>query len=207
MAQQPAPTFETGPMPDGAAKPAYAVGVTEPRPVPKKFAFTFNPLNLLIGRYGFNFEYQAVPHHGLIVTPHFDHIALSESDSPYTDTLNGMGVELGYRFYTGSKGFNGFFVGPSLLLAKGSVDYEASGSTVADQYRSINRSFSTIGGAIDVGGQWQFDHFVIGIGVGIQYTRRNQDLYNIGFLLAANAGGSDLDGLLPRLAFNLGYAF
>ena len=95
-------------MPDGAAKPAYAVGVTEPRPLPKQFAFTFNPLNLLIGRYGFNFEYQPVLNQGLIVTAHYDYLSGEGGSSDScngvcTSTLNGAGVELGYRFYSGKR--------------------------------------------------------------------------------------------------------
>ena len=44
------------------------VNTATPQLERKQFAFTTNPLNLVIGRYGFNFEYQPVAHHGLIVS-------------------------------------------------------------------------------------------------------------------------------------------
>jgi hypothetical protein len=53
---------------------------------------------------------------------------------------------------------------------------------------------------------WQLGHFIIGVGVGVQYTKLNKELplYNgEDLLIALNADAL----LLPRLAFNLGYAF
>lgn len=166
-----------------------------PSPEPRQFAFTFNPLNLIIGRYGFNFEYQPVLHHGLIVTPHYDYSRSGGSDcNGCTDTLNGAGAEFGYRFYSGTHGFDGFFAGPSLLVAKYEVTttYGQGGSD----------AFGSIGGAFDVGWQWQPDHFVVGVGAGMQYTKVK---YNLGYdpWLNYHAGG----GWRPQLAFNLGYAF
>ena len=114
-------------MPDGTYKQGYAVPATiirEKKPEPKQFALSTNPLNLYIGRYGINFEYQPTLHHGLIVSPHCDHVNadVSATDgngqiATYNDSFSGFGTELGYRFYSGDKGFNGFFAGPSLLLA------------------------------------------------------------------------------------------
>jgi hypothetical protein len=207
MAQQAAPTFVTVPMPDASAKQVYAVGVTEPKPVPKQFAFTFNPINLLIGRYAFNFEYQPLPHHGLIVTPHFDHATstpLQDGDPPISDTLTGFGAEFGYRFYSGTQGFNGFFAGPSLLIARYSVTDKYR---VTDTYSRNDTSyaFSSVGAAIDIGAQWQLGHFIIGGSVGVQYLFVNR-MIDDDFVLRLRVGETDGGGG-PRLAFNLGYAF
>lgn len=210
MAQQPAPTFETVPMPDGSEKQAYAVGVTEPRPVRKQFAFTFNPLNLLIGRYGFNFEYQPVLHHGLIVTPHFDYLSGkvgTDACENCSDTLKGGGVELGYRFYSGKLGLDGFFLGPSLIVTW----HRLIRLDPPDNYDNIDVNFTGVGGAFDVGWQQQLGHFIIGGSIGVQYTRTNKrlPLFGDGEDLSINLNdGSFQNGtsVLPRLAFNLGYA-
>jgi len=176
-----------------------------PSPEPRQFAFTFNPLNLIIGRFGFNFEYQPVLHHGLIVTPHYDYLSGSPGgDYGYatTDTLNGVGAELGYRFYSGKRGFDGFFAGPSLLLARHKL---TTTNTLSIPPESI--VFNSVGGAFDVGWQRQWSHFIAGGGLGVQYTKVNENLrlYQAGtdILISWNAGG----GWRPRLAFNLGYAF
>jgi hypothetical protein len=53
----------------------------------KQFALTANPLNFTIGRYGLNFEYQPTLHHGLIVSPHYDHV--NADIDGYTTDSNG----------------------------------------------------------------------------------------------------------------------
>jgi hypothetical protein len=179
-----------------------------PSPEPRRFALTFNPLNLIIGRYGFNFEYQPVPHHGLIVSPHYDYYSENpQGDYGYAfvDTLNGVGAELGYRFYSGKRGFEGFFAGPSLLLATNRVT--TTGSFSGPPVKT-NDTWSSVGVAFDVGGPLQLGHFIIGGGAGVRYTKLNQNLNEHGLgdmpvIEEVNAGG----GWCPRLAFNLGYAF
>ena len=211
LAQEPVPaaTPALTPMADTRVKQAHPVGVAEPSPVPKQFAFTFNPLNLLVGRFGFNFEYQPVLHHGLIVSPHYDHASGDPSydaeTTSFTDTLNGVGAELGYRFYSGHQGFDGFFAGPSLLIATHKLTRTNAASIPPGSETSV--SFSSIGGAFDVGWQWQLGHFIVGGGAGVQYTKINESLplsgRGVDLIMDWNAGG----GWRPRLAFNLGYAF
>ena len=192
-----APTLETN------AKQGDAGGIPEPTPARKQVALTFNPLNLLIGRYGFNFEYQPVPHHGIIVTPHYDHLSggmgTDGCNTNCSSTLNGGGVELGYRYYFGEQGFDGFFLGPSLIVTQHRLTYEDPPT------KSSYVDFTGVGGAFDVGWQRQLGHFIIGGSVGIQYTRTKR--LNLGegedILISLNADGL----VLPRLAFNLGYAF
>jgi hypothetical protein len=172
----------------------------------KQFAFSVNPLNYLILRYGFNFEYQPVAHHGLIVSPHF----VSLSGSPYDDcseqncsiALRGGGLELGYRFYTGSLGFNGLFISPSLLLA--------SYATNSTHYGSESHSaYTSVGAALDMGGQWQTGHFVIGGGVGVQYKGFLGERFGVPerglgpIFMEYNAGNE----YFLRVLMSIGYAF
>ena len=208
-APQPAPgTPVMVQMPDGSYKQGYAVPATavqEPKEAPKQFAITTNPLNLYIGRYAINFEYQPVLHHGLIVTPHYDHVNadLSSWDAngnriTYNDSFSGFGAELGYRFYSGYKGFNGFFASPSLLLAT----YKSSGALVPG-VTSANQSFTSVGWAWEVGGQGQIGGFIIGGGGGLQYTHVSKDFADLPLAASVIAGG----GWRPRILLNIGGAF
>jgi len=179
-----------------------------PKPVRRSFAVTSNPLNLVIGRYGFNFEYQPVLHHGIIVSPHYDYLSGNPGqeggscNGRCAETLSGAGTEFGYRFYSGNRGFNGIFVGPSLIIARHKSRFTYSPWN--DQTVVV---FNEIGAALDIGGQWQLGHFVIGGGIGVQFSALDHEIGSTGrgidILIQYNAGGS----LLPRLLFNLGYAF
>lgn len=175
-----------------------------------EFAFTSNPLNLLIGRYGISFEYQPVIHHTLIFSPHYDTLSgdpgqEGSCNGRCTDTLSGAGAEVGYRFYTGNRGFNGFFIGPSVIVSRHMSRFSNPDS--APQWRESSVVFNEMGGAVDVGGQWQLGHFVIGAGVGVQLTALSEQFPSTGrgidVLTELNAGG----GLLPRLLLNVGYTF
>jgi hypothetical protein len=201
LAQQPAHTEElisTG-SPDQSMAPTQ---INSPPPKPRRFAFTFNPLNLVIGRYGFNFEYQPAAHHSLVVTPHYDHaVADTMGEARITDHLDGAGAEIGYRYYTGTRGFEGFFIGPSLLLATHKI-YTTS-IYPFEQDNLGTKSFSSLGWAVDVGGQWQLGPWIIGAGVGMQYTRLSTHFSELGFPVYAVV----TDGWWPRAALILGYAF
>jgi len=211
LAQAPAPAAvpALAPMADPTSTQTYAVGVAEPSPAPKQFAFTFNPLNLFVGRFGFNFEYQPIPHHGLIVSPHYDHASGDPSydaeTTSFTDTLNGVGAELGYRFYSGKQGFDGFFAGPSLFIATHKLTSTNAASIPPGNETSV--TYSSIGGAFDIGWQWQLGHFIVGGGAGVQYAKINERLplsgRGVDLIMDWNTGG----GWRPRLAFNFGYAF
>jgi hypothetical protein len=196
-------------MPDGTYHQGYAMAAVEPaaEPAPKQFAITTNPLNLYIHRYGLNLEYQPTLHHGVIVSPHYDSVSVDATgivndngttqSFGYKDSFSGFGAEIGYRFYSGNRGFNGFFAGPSLLLAT----YKTSGNL---QGANIESSFSSIGWAWEVGGQAQLGGgFIIGGGGGMQYTKVSKKIEDLPIAAAIIAGG----GWRPRFLFNLGYAF
>jgi hypothetical protein len=206
VAAQPAQPPATKPAP---TQPAEA-GPVAPKEEPwKMVAFSTNPLNLLIGHYGLNVEFLPFRHHGFIASPHYDHVngTVSTTDivdnAPVTYTYNnrysGLGVELGYRFYTGSSGPTGFFMGPSFLLAS----YKSSGDPLG---RSVSQSFGSLGYAFDVGGQAVVaGGLVIGGGFGMQYTHLSKDLGFTDLPITASiiAGG----GWRPRFLMSIGYAF
>jgi len=208
--QPPAPgTPVTVRMPDGTYRQGYAMAAVEPapEPAPKQFAITTNPLNLYIHRYGLNVEYQPTLHHGIIVSPHYDSVSVDATSVMtingttqsigYKDSYSGFGAEIGYRFYSGNRGFNGFFAGPSLLLAT----YKTSGNL---QGANVSSSFSSIGWAWEVGGQAQLGGgFIIGGGGGMQYTKVSKQIDDLPLVAAVIAGG----GWRPRFLLNLGYAF
>jgi len=186
-----------------AAAPTADRSTDQPAPKPfKSFAVELNPLAAAIGRYSLQAEWLPAEHHAIVVNPHFDHVSADVSQSlngtslSYSESFTGFGGELGYRFYTGSKGANGFFAGPSIVVAKYST-------SIGDQSGS---SFTSVGGAFDVGGQWIIGPgVVVGFGAGLQYTSVSLDGSTDGLPLTAAiiAGG----GVRPRALMTVGYAF
>lgn len=173
----------------------------EPKPVDaprepfKSVAITANPLSLAIGRIGLNGEFLPAPHHALVINP-FVQFASAESDNQKT-TYSNYGGELGYRFYSGSRGANGFFVGP--FVTAFSSNTSTSGGGKAD----ASSSLVAYGAGVDLGGQHVFDFgLVLGGGVGFQY------------LIASSSGDTlkssssvKIEGVLPRFLFTAGWAF
>jgi hypothetical protein len=178
-------------VPDSPVKPSF-----------KSFALEANPLAAAIGRYSIQGEWLPAVHHAIVLNPHFDRVNANVSESigggsaSFSEGFTGFGSELGYRFYTGEKGPNGFYVGPSLLVAHYSTS--AGGQSGA--------SFSSIGAAVDAGGQWVIGPgVVVGFGVGLQYSSVSQDASTNGLPLAAAViAGS---GFRPRALLTVGYAF
>ena len=169
----------------------------------KQFALGINPLAILIGRYSIEGQYLPVRHHAFTVNPFYARANVTgtvNGQEVDLGTLSGFGGELGYRFYTGSKGANGFFVGPSFLLASYSQSAPSGAQT------SGSDSFLSYGGAIDLGGQAIIGPgVVLGGGFGLQYTKTSIDIdtENLNLASAIIAGG----GIRPRFLFLVGYAF
>jgi hypothetical protein len=187
----------------GAASNALAadgeVETAQSKPAHRKFAVELNPLSMLIGRYGVQAEWLPALHHALVLNPHFDHVnaeietSVGDQKTKTEQSFTGFGTELGYRFYTGQRGPNGFYVGPSLLV--GTYSTEAGEKSV---------SFSSIGGALDIGGQTVLGNgIVLGGGFGLQYTSISEDFTDLPITAAIIAGG----GVRPRFLFSAGYAF
>jgi hypothetical protein len=195
----PTPAVSVGaPSSASAAQPDHALDAPI-KPAFKSFALEANPLASAIGRYSVQAEWLPAMHHALVLNPHIDHtsydIGVAQNVS-ISENLTGFGAELGYRFYTGEKGANGFYVGPSLLVAH----YSASASGFP------GTSFSSVGAAVDAGGQFIIGPgVVVGFGFGLQYTSVSGDADTSGLPLAAAvfAGG----GVRPRTLLTVGYAF
>ncbi len=165
----------------------------------KSFALEANPLAAAAGRYSIQAEWLPAVHHAIVVNPHFDHISPTipvGNGASYSESFTGFGGELGYRYYTGTKGPNGLFIGPSVIAAhySTSVDGQSGGS------------FSSYGAAIDIGGQAVIGPgIVIGGGFGLQYTKSTLDGSTDGLPLLATAIAGE--GVRPRFLFTIGYAF
>lgn len=160
-------------------------------------AATWNPLGLVVGgRVSFNVEYAPVTHHVIIVSPHFANPSQDVMVGPdvrRTNRFTGFGGEVGYRYYTGSRGMNGIFIGPSLV----------GGVYNADLMQG-NTAFTNIGVAADIGVQQVFfDHLALGAGAGIEYLSVSRDFGDL------SAGPSTIasSGIKPRLLAQAGYAF
>jgi hypothetical protein len=160
-------------------------------------AIELNPLGLFAGgRFSVNVEYVPVAHHALIVSPHIVHTSANLPISTTTtgsETFSGAGAEIGYRYYSGHRGPNGLFVGPSVILGA----YNAN-------LLNSNQVFTSIGLAGDVGVQYiLFDWLTFSVGAGLQYTQVSHDFSDLPFGASITATG----GLKPRLLVAAGYAF
>jgi hypothetical protein len=161
------------------------------------FALSVNPLGLIVGgRWSVQAEWAPVTHHVILVSPHIIHSSADIAVSPSTmdsQTFTGFGGELGYRYYTGHRGMNGVFIGPSLI---GGV-YNAA-------LLSRDQAFTDFGVAADVGFKGLIaNHLALGGGVGIEYLHVSHDFGDLPTAQSTIASS----GLKPRLLFEAGYAF
>jgi hypothetical protein len=158
----------------------------------KHFALTLNPLSLILTRVGINVEYMLARHHGLILNPFFQSISVGDNP-PVKTTYTNVGAELGYRFYTGNRGANGFFIGPFATFMSSSLKAE-TGSASAES------SISIYGGGVDLGGQHVFRNgFTIGGGGGLMYLTASEK--------TTESSLFKVSGVLPRFLFTLGWSF
>jgi hypothetical protein len=201
----PAPVLVPAPPPGAVLVPI------QEEPKLKQYVIEVNPLALSIDRYSIQGEYLPAVHHALTINPFYTDATISataDGETADLGSVKGGGVELGYRYYTGVKGPNGFFVGPSLLF--GRYKESVTNTDINGQGQTTNTteadSFTSVGGAIDIGGQGVVGPgIVIGGGFGLQYTKNskatNTDNFNV--TSAIIAGG----GVRPRFLFTVGYAF
>lgn len=170
----------------------------------RKISLGVNPLGLAIGRYSIQAEYLPATHHAITLNPFFAHAPVTMTVNGKDidgGSLNGFGAELGYRYYTGTHGPNGFYIGPSFLF--GSYSQSAPSGT---QTSGSSDSFAAYGAALDIGGQAIIGPgIVVGGGFGLQYTKTSQDLDtdNLNLASAIIAGG----GIRPRFLLTVAYAF
>ncbi|HEY3819727.1 MAG TPA: hypothetical protein VGL81_21310 [Polyangiaceae bacterium] len=161
------------------------------------FALELSPLGLFLGgRLSFNAEWAPAVHHAIVVSPYITHTSVNIATSGSTtesQTFTGVGGEIGYRYYTGHKGMNGVFVGPSLI---GGI-YNAG-------LPNGNQPFTNIGVAVDVGLQQIFwNHIVVGGGLGLEYLSVSHDFAD----LPTSPSIIAESGVKPRFLLEAGYAF
>jgi hypothetical protein len=209
FAQDPAPASSTpattpaaSSASSSASTPATPKEGPDGRPVDDPFrsiALTANPLSLILGRIGVNIEWLPTTHHAIIANPFGQFASAGEENSLTGKTsYTNFGGELGYRFYTGSRGANGFFIGPfATILTSNSTTSRATSTGKVE----ASTSFLAYGGGLDLGGQHVFKNgFTIGGGAGLVY-------------LTSSASGTNssstikFEGVLPRFLLTAGYSF
>jgi hypothetical protein len=163
----------------------------------RPFALEYNPVGLFVGgRVTVTAEWAPVTHHVIALSPYFVHTSADVSTSGSTttsQTVTGAGGELGYRYYTGHRGMNGVFVGPSLILG-------AYNAGLPDG----NQAFTNVGLAGDVGVKGiLWDHLVVGGGLGIEYLSVSHDFHDLPTGPATVASS----GIKPRMIIEAGYGF
>jgi len=181
--------------------PAAPKQVPEKEKLPfKHYSITANPLSMIFTRVGANLEYMPAPHHGIMLYPsYFEwNFSFGFAGASAGTKLKLYGIELGYHFYTGEKGPNGFFIGPSLILMRDKRTLTASHDSYGDE--SLEGTGNWYGVALDFGGQHVFDGgFTIGGGLGAMRLTRN-GIENSGVTIKYT-------GVLPRFLFMIGYSF
>ncbi|HQP33780.1 MAG TPA: hypothetical protein PLI95_01310 [Polyangiaceae bacterium] len=196
----PAPTTEA-PAETPAVDSAEVDDEGQTLPKLKHVAITANPLSIFVGRWSVNFEYLPARHHAIIVVPSLWTLsANSNFDSNKSETsFRYLGGELGYHFYTGDRGANGFFVGPSLVYMNMKVTEKLTNSAGTTE---TSASSSLYGMALDIGGQYVAKGgFTIGGGGGLMWVKVKDDTKG------TNEPSIKLSGTLPRFLFTIGYSF
>ncbi len=163
----------------------------------KPLALTLNPLTLILGRIGLNIEYLPAPHHGIMLNPYFSSMT-AESDSLKT-SYSSFGGELGYHFYSGERGANGFFIGPQAVFISSTAKDECktSGCVIVGDPEA---TFTAYGVALDLG--WQHvgeSGFTIGVGGGFMYLKSSSET-------STSSTTVKFEGSIPRLLFTIGYS-
>ena len=155
-------------------------------------ALTANPFTLLgMLRVGVNVEYLPIAHHGIILNPYFTSWSVGFGSAK--TWLRYGGFELGYHFYSGHKGANGFFAGPSFVFNSGSV-----GTEFDDESDKV--SLNSYGVAFDFGGQHVFDGGItVGGGAGLMHLKSSAKAKDDAFV--------KFDGTWPRVLLTFGYSF
>jgi hypothetical protein len=153
-------------------------------------ALSVNPIAWHIGFFSVSFEAMPARHHGLIFTPTYIDTQHGIPISLVIGALDwkGGGTELGYRYYTGSRGPNGFFAGITGGWLR-VIDTPTSMGLVgpAPRWTGWTTSF-------ELGGQHITpNHFIVGGGVGVMYW--------------ATTSADNPRFVTPRLLFDLGYAW
>jgi hypothetical protein len=189
----PPPTSSPPPAvtPATAREPPPHIALYRPEGKRRHFVISYNPLTLLLARYGGNLEVMLASHHVLVGTAYY---AYTHTNEDSNNIFRGIGGEVGYRFYFGKDGPRGLYLGPSFLI--GHFDaIPQTGATV---------NYWNYGGALDIGYQALVaDRVALGLGGGVQYTVPTADFPAQELPASIYA----IRGVRPRLLLSLGVAF
>ena len=165
----------------------------EVRAPPKHVAIEWNPLAAFpLLRASANVEVLVAEHHALGGNLAYE---------AFGSEVNGPIGEIGYRYYSGTGGLEGFFIGPSLI--GGVLSYKPYCYSTPPP--CVHGTAVMTGVAVDAGFQTIFSNqFVLGVGGGVAYLHAdrkiNFDGENPAVVLLAT-------GFIPRILFSIGYAF
>jgi hypothetical protein len=164
----------------------------------RHFAVNGNPLALMIGRFSGDLQWLPVGTHALVLSPWalYSDSTVTPLAAGDTRTQTGFGSELGYRYYTGSRGANGFFLGGGAIAGytNATAGFATKNYVSSQTVYEPAESFVFLGGFVDVGVQGILDSgLLVGGGLGLQMTKQ-----------LASSASLDVE---PRLLFTLGYAF
>jgi hypothetical protein len=184
----------------------------EPTGERRRFDFTYNPLTLLVVRAQLSFEGLLTDHHALELTAFYGATRTNQvypnpadptAEGALTTLFQGAGGELGYRWYSGTAGPRGLYVGPSFLLARYTA-IPTRGEGTPSVMTGTSIPYWNLGGAIDVGWQAIFaDRWVMNLGGGLMYTVPTHQFPAQELPASVYA----IRGLRPRVLLGLGVAF
>jgi hypothetical protein len=181
----------------------------------RRFTLTWNPFTLFAVRAQLSFQVLLADHHALTLSGFYGATRTNEVYSPscmakgsphscaLTTLFQAGGGEIGYRWYAGTGGPRGLYVGPSFLLSYDTATPARGAGTSAAVF-GAEIPYWNLGGAIDVG--WQAilaDRWVVGLGGGLQYTVPTVTFpqQELPASIYANRG------LRPRVLCDIGVAF
>lgn len=155
-----------------------------------------------LGKLSIDVVFAPLEHHALVLSPFYvltrtTPITIFADDATPTrlpiQTFRGFGTELGYRYYFGSSGLRGVFVGPSLII----------GSFTAKAENGDKKSYADYGAAVDFGYQaLVLDRLALGLGVGLQYTTTSKSIPDQMLWAKVFANST----LFPRVLASVGWA-
>lgn len=189
-----------------AAEPGVDVKLHDAPPDEHRLAIEVNPLPLVFGKASADLILVPVDHLGVVVNLFYSYastapiVVQDASGAPMLQLpeqkFTTFGGELGVRYYRGTRGPRGLFVGPSLILARVHEEQGQFGD-------GSHTDYVDFGLAVDVGYSMLIDHVVLAMGAGVQGLLTSKSIPAQQFPAKIYADG----GVLPRLLFSVGYAF
>jgi hypothetical protein len=183
--------------------PAFADGAEtlEPAPPPPQPAghhFVFGQgVPILIRRLTVGYEYMPGSHHSFGLTLH-GQAPGTYVPTPVKGAATGFGGEIGYRFYGGSRGPGGPFVGASFLCG----GYASAPTFLAIRPKTTH--YAQYGVALEVGWAVHIDRtIVLAMGIGVQRTWIGVDRERLSDFAQMVVG----DGVRPRAMIQVGRVF